>query len=79
MQPLPEKVAAIEAMEPPKDINELRWFCGPSWFLQRSLSLSLLDVTACLNTMLRKGAVFKWTEQYDNACRVTQVRISKNA
>ena len=33
VQPLPEKVTAIKALEPPKDINDLRIFLGFSWCL----------------------------------------------
>ena len=39
VQPLPEKVTAIEALEPPKDIDELRQFLGLDGFY-RKLSVS---------------------------------------
>ena len=58
VQPLPEKVAAIEAVEPPKDIDELRQFLGLVGFYKKFI-LFFTDVTACLNTLLRRGAVFK--------------------
>ena len=36
-----------------------------------------MDVTVCLNTMLRKGAVFKWTEQCGNAFRLLKSELVK--
>ena len=68
MQPLLEKATALEVLEPPKGINELRQLFGLVGFYKKSISF-FADVTACLNTMLRKGAVFKWTEQCNNALR----------
>ena len=61
VQPLPENVAAIEALEPPKDIEELRQFLGLVGFY-RKFNDFFMDITACLNTMLRKGVVFTWTD-----------------
>ena len=57
VQPLPEKVIAIEMLEPPKDINELRQFLGLVGFYRKCIPF-FADVTACLNTMVRNGAVF---------------------
>ena len=36
-----------------------------------------MAVTACLNTMLRKGASFKWTEQCGNAFRLLKSELVK--
>ena len=66
MQLLQEKVTAIEVLEPPKDIDELRQVLGLVGFYRKFIPF-ISDVTACLNTMLRKGAVFRWTEQCGNA------------
>ena len=76
VQPLPEKVTAIEALELPKDINELRQFLGLVGFY-RKFTPFFTDVVACLNTMLRKGAVFKWTEQSGNAFRLLKLELVK--
>ena len=65
LQPLPEKVATIEALEPSQNIKELLHFLGLIRFY-RKLILFFTDVTACFNTMLRNGVVFKWTEQCNN-------------
>ena len=76
MQPLPEKVAAIEALEPPKDIDKLRQFLGLVGFYRKFIPF-YGDVTACLNTMLRKGAVFKWTQQCGNAFELLKSEVVK--
>ena len=76
MQPLPKKVTAIEALEPRKDIDELRQFFGLVGFYRKFIPF-FVDVTACLNTMLRKGAVFKWTDQCGNAFRLLKLELVK--
>ena len=76
MQPLPEKVAAIVALEPPKDIEGLRQFLGPVGFYRKFIPF-FMDVIVCLNTMLRKGAVFKWTEQCGNTFRLLKSELVK--
>ena len=76
MQPLPEKVTAIEALEPSKDINELRHFLGLV-SLYRKLIPFFADVMVCLNTMLRKEAVFTWTEQCNNAFKLLKSELVK--
>ena len=58
VQPLLEKVPAIEALEPPKDIDELKQFLGLDGFHRKFIPF-VMDAIACLNTMLRKEAVFK--------------------
>ena len=66
VQPLPEKVTATQALEPPKIIEELWHFLGLVGFY-RKLILFFANVTACLNTMLQKEVLFKWTQQCNNA------------
>ena len=70
------KVTAIEALEPPKDINEFRQFLGLGGFYRMFIPF-FADVTVCLNTMPRKGAVFKWTEQCSNAFRLLKLELVK--
>ena len=66
MQPLPKKVTLLEALELPKDIDKLRQFLGLVGFYRKFIPF-FADITACLNTMLCKGATFQWTEQCNNA------------
>ena len=76
VQPLPEKVTAIEALEPPKDIDELRQFLGLVGFY-RKFTPFFIDVMVCLNTMLGKVAVFKCTEQCGNTFRFLKSELVK--
>ena len=76
MQPLPEKVTAIGALEPPKDIEKLRHFLGLVGFYMKFMPL-FVDVTACLKTMLWEGAVFMWTEQCGNAFKLLKSELVK--
>ena len=76
VQPLPEKVAAIEALEPPKDTDELRQFLGLVGFYRKFIPF-FMDVMACLNTILRKGEALKRTEQCGNAFRLLKSELVK--
>ena len=62
VQPLLEKVTTTEALEPPQNVDQLWLFLGLIRFYRKFMPF-FANVTACLNTMLRKGAVFNWTEQ----------------
>ena len=53
VQPLPEKVAAIQVLEPPRNIDEL-WHLLGLVRLYRKFIPFFANATACLNTMLRK-------------------------
>ena len=57
IQPLPEKVSAIEALEPPQRLEELWHFLGLIRFYRKFVPF-FANLTACLNAMLRNGAVF---------------------
>ena len=69
VQLLPEKVAAIQALLPLKDINELGQFLGFVGFYRKFIPC-FADITICLNKMLRKGATLDWTKQYENAFKL---------
>ena len=51
VQPLPEKVATIQGLELPKDIEKLQHFRGLVRFYRKLIPF-FAEVTACLNTML---------------------------
>ena len=57
VQPLPENVAAIQALLPPKDVNELRQCLGLVGFCRKFIPF-FADITICLNKMLWKGTAF---------------------
>ena len=76
VQPLLEKVAAIHTLEPPRNIEELLYFLGLVGFY-RSFIQFFANVTACLNTMVQKGAAFKWTKQCNNAFNLLESDLVK--
>ena len=73
---LPEKVAAIQALQPLKDIDELRKFLGLVGFYRKFIPL-FADITICLYKMLRKGATFDWTKQCKNAFKLLKAELAK--
>ena len=76
VQPLPEKLAAIQALEPPRNIEELWHILGLVRFYRKFIPF-FADVTSYLNTMLWKGAVFKWTKQCNNAFNLLKSGLVK--
>ena len=51
VQPLPEEVATIQALEPPGDIDELKQFLGLVGFYRKFISF-FSDITICLKKCL---------------------------
>ena len=76
IQPLPEKVTAIEALEPPQNIEKLQHSLGLVGFYRKFIPF-FADITACLNTILRRGMVFEWTEQCNNAFNLLKSELVK--
>ena len=76
VQSLPEKFTSIKALEPPKDIEELRQFLGLVGFYRKFIPF-FADVTACINTMLRKGVTVQWMEQCNNAFKLLKSELVK--
>ena len=76
VQPLLEKVTPIQALELLRNIEELWHFLGLVGFYRKFIPF-FADVTAYLNTMLRKGAVFKWSKQCNNAFNLLKSDLVK--
>ena len=76
VQSLPDKVTTIEALEPPQNIEELWHFLGLIRFYRKFIPF-FTNITACLNAMLRMGAVFKWTEKCNNAFNLLKSELVK--
>ena len=74
VQPLPKKVTAIEALELPKDIDELRQFLGLVSFYRKFIPF-FADVTTCLNAMLRKRVTFGWMKQHSNTFKLLKSEL----
>lgn len=64
IQPDPERLLAIEKMERPKNKKDLQTFLGVVNFM-RSFIPNLADLTAPLRELLKKNALFSWTELHD--------------
>ena len=76
VQPLPEKVTAIEALDPPQNIKELWHFLGLIGFYRKFIPF-FADIIAFPNDMLRKGVVFKWTEWCNKAFNLLKSELVK--
>ena len=76
VQPLLEKVATKQALESTRNLEELWHFLGLVGFYRKFIPF-FANVTACLNTMLRKGALFKWTKQCNNAFNLLKLDLVK--
>ena len=67
----------IVALDPPKDINELRQFLGLVVFFIGNSFLSLQTLQPVHKTMLQKGATFQWMEQCNNAFKLLKYELVK--
>ena len=76
VQLLPEKVVVIQALKPPRNIDELRQFLGLVGFCKKIFPF-FTAITVCLNKRLRKGAKFKWTKQCENAFKLLKSELVK--
>ena len=76
IQPLSKKVAAIQALQLPKDINGLRQILGLAGFYRKCIPC-FADISICLNRMLRRGATFDWTKQCENALKCLKEELTK--
>ena len=56
--------------------RELQHFFGLVQFYRKFIPF-FANVTACLNTMLQKGAVFKWTKQCNNVFNLLKSDLVK--
>ena len=76
VQLLPEKVATIQALKPPRDINEQRHFLGLVGFYRKFIPF-FADITVCLNKLIRKGVAFKWTKQCEDDFKFLKSELVK--
>lgn len=60
----PERLKAINAMERPKNKNDLETFLGVINFMQPFIP-NLSEKTATLRELLKKNAIFNWTQLHD--------------
>ena len=63
------KSEAINKIATPTSIEEVRHFNGMCSYYRKFISY-YTDITKCFNDMMKKGAVFKWTKECDNAFKL---------
>ena len=68
------KVEAINKITTPMSIEEVKHFNGMCSYYQKFIP-HFSDITRCLNDMMRKGAVFKWTNECDNAFKLLKEKL----
>ena len=64
VKPDPKKVEAIKKMEAPQTRQELQSFFGIINYLGQYIK-NMAELTANLRLLLRKDALFQWTESHD--------------
>ena len=68
------KVEAINKIVTPTSIEEVRHFNGMCSYYWKFIS-HYSDITKCFNDMTKKGAVFKWTEECNNAFKLLKENL----
>ena len=68
------KVGAINKITTPTSIKEVRHFNGMCSYYQKFIPHSS-DITKCFNDMTKKGAVFNWTKECDNAFKLLKEKL----
>ena len=66
VEPLPEKLEAIQKLAAPQNMDELRQFLGLTGFYRKFVPF-YADITKCLTRLLKKGMKFEWIEQCKSA------------
>ena len=66
IQPDPEKVRAIEAVQPPKTVREVRGFLGMCSYYRRFIP-EFSSIAESLTNLTRKGVKFVWDDRCQNA------------
>ena len=68
------KVEATSKIKTPTSIEEVRHFNGMCSYYRKFIS-HYSDITKCFNDMTRKGAVFKWTKECNNAFKLLKEKL----
>ena len=68
------KVEAINKITTPISIEEIRHFNGMCTYYQKFIP-HFSDITKCFNDKMRKGAVFKWTNECDNVFKLLKEKL----
>ncbi len=76
IQPMPKKVQAILAIQPPKDKRQLRRFIGMINFY-RDMWIQRSEILAPLTELTSKTAKWSWTERQEKAFQTIKKVLSK--
>ena len=68
------KVEAINKITTPTGIKEVRHFNGMCSYYQKFIP-HFSNITKCFNDMMKKGAIFKWTNECDNAFKLLKEKL----
>ena len=68
------KVEAISKIKTPTSLEEVRHFNGMCSYYQKFIS-HCSDITKCFNDMTKKGAIFKWTTECNNAFKLLKEKL----
>ena len=68
------KVEAINKITTPMSIKEVRHFNGMCSYYWKFIP-HFSDITKCFNDMMKKGAVFKWTNECDNVFKLLKEKL----
>ena len=68
------KVEAINKITTPMSIKEVRHFNGMCSYYRKFIP-HFSDITKCFNDMMKKEAVFKWTNECDNAFKLLKEKL----
>ena len=75
VKPDNSKVAAIQSMQPPKDVKSLRSFLGLVNYLTR-YSARLATITAPLRELTKKEVAYVWGPEHDRAFAAVKQEVS---
>ena len=76
IKPDPEKVQALLTAPVPKDIHEIRRFCGMVQYLAKFLD-NISHSLEPLHAMTKKNSAFNWNEKCDKAFKDTKQKIAE--
>ena len=76
IKPDPEKVKALLSAPIPKDVHEIRRFCGMVQYLAKFLD-SVAHTLGPLHAMTKKDAVFNWSKECGKAFEDTKRKIAE--
>ena len=76
VEPLPEKLEAIQKLATPQNVDELRQFLALAGFYRKFVPF-YADITQCLTKLLRKGIMYEWSDQCKSAFNTLIEKLCK--